>query len=206
MALNGPTGTDSEALRALWGGAELARLWGAARRRLERNGRMLAGRPVVVRDPPTATRDRVAALLGELRRPDGDLRVSLTRLDGALRASRFGLGLLDVLEALDGRPVGDRRAERDAARRARDGARRELWEAAGVVSNPLTCHVLVLNLPLAGDGRIARRLREAAAVGMAERLLLSQLRAESLDAAPLAGRTVRVCENPVVVERAEAAL
>lgn len=95
-------------VRALWGGPELAPLWEAARRRLERNGRVLGGRPVILRDPSTATRDRVAALLGELRQPTGDLRVSLARLDGALRASRFGLGLLEVLEALDGRPVGDR--------------------------------------------------------------------------------------------------
>jgi len=315
-------GSSARAAQALWGGLELAPLWEAARRRLERNGRVLGGRPVVVRDPSTDTRDRVAALLGELRRPAGDLHVSLARLDGALRASRFGLGLLDVLEALDGRPVGDRRAERAAAQRARDdarsdlaahpalrerpelaawvagldarsllppvehasersdavrgrpaeaapgrpsparqaldvlallpaegvnraelahrgvgdahaldddtalarlvlagiagllgtdpptgaGGRRELWEAAGVVANPLTCHLLVLNLPLGGDGRIARRLREAAALGVAERLLLSQLRAEPLDAAPLAGRTVRVCENPVLVERAETTL
>ena len=34
----------------------------------------------------------------------------------------------------------------------------------------------------------------------------SQVRAEPLDATPLAGRTVWVCENPVVTERAEAAL
>jgi uncharacterized protein (TIGR02679 family) len=63
-----------------------------------------------------------------------------------------------------------------------------------------------LNLPLAGNGRIARRLRDSAAEGTAERLLLSQVRAEPLDATPLAGRTVWVCENPVVTERAEAAL
>jgi uncharacterized protein (TIGR02679 family) len=294
------------ALRALWGGPELAPLWAAARRRLERNGRVPGGRPVVLRDPPLATRDRVAALLGELRRPAGDVPVSLARLDATLRSSRFGLGLVEVLEALDGRPVRDRRAERAAARDSllaarrelathpalhhhpklapwvdgldargllaavpglppparlaldvlaqlpADGvnraelahrvighakaldddapltrlvlagiasllgidaapagdasARRELWEAAGVVSNPLTCHALVLNLPLAGDGRIARRLRDSAAEGTAERLLLSQVRAEPLDATPLAGRTVWVCENPVVTERAEAAL
>ncbi|HZD71458.1 MAG TPA: TIGR02679 family protein [Actinomycetes bacterium] len=295
---------DPAELRGLWGGPELAPLWAAARRRLERNGRVFGGRPVVLRDPPLATRDRVAALLGELRRPTGDVPVSLARLDAALRASRFGLGLFEVLEVLDGRPVRDRRAERAAARdhlqAARDelaahpalldrpelaawvdgvdarslvgagagppparlaldvlallpadgvnraelahrvvgdahaldddsplgrlvlggiarllgtgappgdaSARRALWEAAGVVSNPLTCHALVLNLPLAGDGRIARRVRASAAEGVAERLLLSQLRAEPLDASPLAGRTVRLCENPVVTERAEAAL
>jgi uncharacterized protein (TIGR02679 family) len=301
----GPTASPA-ALRALWGGPELAPLWAAARRRLERNGRVSGGRPVVLRDPQLATRDRVAALLGELRRPTGDVPVSLARLDATLRASRFGLGLVEVLEALDGRPVRDRRAERAAARDSlraarrelaahpalhhhpelapwvdgldarsllaalpglppparlaldvlaqlpADGvnraelahrvlghakaldddapptrlvlagiasllgidaapagdasARRELWEAAGVVSNPLTCHALVLNLPLAGGGRIARRLRDAAAGGTAERLLLSQVRAEPLDATPLAGRTVWVCENPVVTERAEAAL
>jgi uncharacterized protein (TIGR02679 family) len=300
------TGTSAGPLRALWGGPELAPLWAAARQRLERNGRVLGGRPVVLHDPPLATRDRVAALLGELRRPTGNLPVSLARLDAALRASRFELGLVEVLEALDGRPVADRRAERTAARdglqaarrelaahpalqrhaalaawvdrldargvlapapgaapparRALDvlarlpaegvnraelahrmvgdahalnddtplsrlvlagiatmlgvgapaiadaSARRELWEAAGVVSNPLTCHALVLNLPLAGGGHIARRLRESAAEGTAERLLLSQLRGEPLDAAPLADRTVWVCENPVVTERAEAAL
>jgi uncharacterized protein (TIGR02679 family) len=295
-----------ETLRALWAGPELVPLWTAARRRLERNGRVLGGRPVVLRDPPLATRDRVAALLGELRRPTGDVPVSLARLDATLRASRFGLGLVEVLEALDGRPVRDRRAERAAARDSlrvarselathpalhhhpelapwvdaldargllaavpglppparlaldvlaqlpADGvnraelahrvigdahaldddapptrlvlagiasllgidaaplgdasARRELWEAAGVVSNPLTCHALVLNLTPAGDGRIARRLRDSAAEGTAERLMLSQVRAEPLDATPLAGRTVWVCENPVVTARAEAAL
>jgi uncharacterized protein (TIGR02679 family) len=301
--MSATTEATHAALRDLWGAPELAPLWAAARRRLERNGRILGGRAVVLRDPPLATRDRVAALLGELRRPTGDVPVSLARLDAALRSSRFGIGLIEVLEALDGRPVVDRRAERAAARdnlraarqelvvhpAVRDhpelaawvdgldarglialapgrsparlaldvlaripadginraelahhvvgdahalddeaplgrlvvrgiaallGAdvpgnatgRRELWEAAGVVSNPLTCHVLILNLPMAGDGRIARRLRESAADGTAERLLLSQLRAEPLDAAPLAGRIVRVCENPIVTERAEAAL
>ena len=301
--MSATTEATHAALRDLWGDPELAPLWAAARRRLERNGRILGGRAVVLRDPPLATRDRVAALLGELRRPTGHVPVSLARLDTALRSSRFGIGLIEVLEALDGRPVRDRRAERAAARDNLDAARqelavhpavrdhpelaawvddldtrgliapspgasparlaldvlaripadgvnrvelahqvvgdahaldddaplgrlvlsgiarllrtggpwdaagrRELWEAAGVVSNPLTCHVLVLNLPMAGDGRIARRLRGSAAEGTAERLLLSQLRAEPLDATPLAGRVVRVCENPVVTERAEAAL
>ena len=104
-----------EALRTV-GRPGLAPLWTAARERLERNGRVLGGRPVVLRDPLVATRDRVAALLGELRRPTGDVPVSLARLDAALRASRFGLGLLEVLEALDGQPVRDRRAERTAAK------------------------------------------------------------------------------------------
>jgi uncharacterized protein (TIGR02679 family) len=103
---------SAEALRALWGSAELAPLWAAARQRLERNGRVLSG--------------RVAALLGELRRPAGDVPVSLARLDATLRASRFGLGLLEVLEALDGRPVRDRGAERAAARDALQTARRKL--------------------------------------------------------------------------------
>ena len=291
-------------LRALWEVPELHPLWTAARRRLERNGWVLTGGPLVLPDPDLATRDRVAALLGELRRPAGDLRVSLARLDAALRATRFGVGLVEVLETLDGRPLANRPAERAAARGARDEAlralldhralaarpelaawarrldarallpqqsgrpapavtalevlaclpaegiglaelaqqaaggahrldadtplarlvlagvavllgagtpsdaagRRELWDAAGVVVNPLTAHVLVLNLPLGGPGAIAGRLREAAAAGVAERLLLSQLRREPPDATPLAGRRVRVCENPVVVERAEARL
>ncbi len=93
---------------------------------MERNGRVPGTRPVVLRDPPLATRDRVAALLGELRCPTGDVPVSLARLDAALRASRFGLGLVEALEALDGRPVRDRRAERAAARDSLLAARREL--------------------------------------------------------------------------------
>jgi uncharacterized protein (TIGR02679 family) len=108
--------------------------------------------------------------------------------------ARLVLGGIASLLGIDAAPVGEA------------SARREQWEAAGVISNPLTCHALVLNLPLAGDGRIARRLRESSALGAAERLLLSQVRTEPLDAAPLAGRTVWVCENPVVTERAEAAL
>jgi uncharacterized protein (TIGR02679 family) len=115
-------------------------------------------------------------------------------LDDDAPLTRLVLAGIASLLGIDAAPAGDA------------SARRELWEAAGVVSNPLTCHALVLNLPLAGDGRIARRLRDSAAEGTAERLLLSQVRAEPLDATPLAGRTVWVCENPVVTERAEAAL
>jgi uncharacterized protein (TIGR02679 family) len=97
----------------------LARVWSLARERLEDNGR-LAGL-VVLDDPTTDERMALSGLLGaRWKAPAGrPVRVSVVRLDRALRETRFGVGLLELLEALDERPVRSRPAERAATARTR---------------------------------------------------------------------------------------
>jgi hypothetical protein len=99
----------------------LRRLLFAARERYERNagpnGRLLLH---------DLTPDEAHALNGLLTPhapfvPGGDARIRLPRLDGVLRESRFAVSLEDALVAVDG-PLGNRRAEREAAAAARDAA------------------------------------------------------------------------------------
>ena len=114
-------GADSRAPLRL---PELVPLWDAARRRLERNGISLTGSPLAVAGLTPEGLDAVAGLLGRAR-ATGPVRVRLDELDRALRSSSVGAGLVEVLEDLGG-PLRDRRAERDAAARART----ELWDGA----------------------------------------------------------------------------
>jgi uncharacterized protein (TIGR02679 family) len=97
----------------------LAPLWVAARRRLEGNGGRLTEAPLVVTDLDAAGLDALAGILGTARPPAGPVRISLPKLDAALRRSVAGTGVVGVLEALGG-PLRDRRAERHAARMERD--------------------------------------------------------------------------------------
>jgi uncharacterized protein (TIGR02679 family) len=99
----------------------LRRLLFAARERFERNagpnGRLLLH---------DLTPDEAHALNGLLTPhlpfvPGGDARIRLPRLDAVLRESRFAVSLEDALVAVDG-PLGNRRAEREAAAAARDAA------------------------------------------------------------------------------------
>jgi len=104
---------------------ELARLWQAARRRLERNGLKITTSPMQLGDLGDAEIAAICALLSE-RRPSGNaVRVSLARLDTILRNSPAGVGVVEVLEALDG-SIDDRQARRSAERATRDGT----WDAA----------------------------------------------------------------------------
>ncbi|HKV09806.1 MAG TPA: TIGR02679 family protein [Thermoanaerobaculia bacterium] len=80
------------------------------------------------------------------------------------------------------------------------GERRTLWEQAGVVTDDLSCDVLVLGLVPAGEGPIAQGLRSFATAGEPVRLTLRQIAAGTLTFPP--GLKVRVCENPVVVAAA----
>lgn len=114
--------------------------------------------------------------------------------------------VLGASHALDtGRPVATLvlralavLADRPPPRSARE--RRELWEAAGVITDDLSCDVLVLGLAPIGGGRTGEGLRAFAAAGEPVRLTLRQLAADGLTFPP--DLTVRVCENPVVVAAA----
>ncbi len=101
---------------------ELARLWAAARDRLERNGRAITTAPLRLDDLSDAELDAICAALGRRRPADGVVKVSLRHLDVTLQHSAVGAGVVDTLEVMSG-PVRDRRAERAHARGARD----DLW-------------------------------------------------------------------------------
>lgn len=99
----------------------LRRLLFAARERFERNagptGRVLLDE---------LTPDEAHALNGLLTPqhafvPGGTVRIRLPRLDAVLRQSRFAVSLEEALVAVDG-PLGNRRAEREAATAARTAA------------------------------------------------------------------------------------
>lgn len=109
-----------------------APLWAAARRRVEANGLSLEGTPLTLKGLSVEEGDAVAGLLGVRRPTNGSLRVSLADLDGALRRSVVGLGLLEVLAAL-GAPLVDRRAAkgRGDAERARQWAELAAHPAVG---------------------------------------------------------------------------
>lgn len=104
----------------------LSQLWDRVHHRLERNGRVPAGRinlPYASDDE----RDALSLLTGRTvrRRTQGDVTVDLADVDTALRQSAAGCGLLDVVTALRG-PVADRRG----ARQQQLAAWEATWSAA----------------------------------------------------------------------------
>ncbi|MCA1683428.1 MAG: TIGR02679 family protein [Actinobacteria bacterium] len=76
--------------------------------------------------------------------------------------------------------------------------RRELLAAFGVLSDPISCAVTALNLPVAGDRLIAGMTRLAA--GRHLSLTLGNLISEPLS---LRAADVFICENPTVLAEAE---
>jgi len=115
---------DREELRRALDRPALERLWTAARGRFEHLGGVRGS----VRLPSVSEEERraVADLLGLRTLPRGEhLRLSLERLDRALRRSRFAVGLETVLTHLGG-PLRDRPAERESRQRHRA----ELWREA----------------------------------------------------------------------------
>ena len=102
----------------------LGSLWPVLRERLERNGLAVRGLVAVELDDDGA--DRLSGLLGRAVGA-GAVRVRLTELDGALRASAAGRGLVAVVAELTGGPLRNRPAERDAVR----AGRQELWAQLG---------------------------------------------------------------------------
>jgi len=99
----------------------LRRLLFAARERFERNGGP-HGRVVLALLSPEEAH-AFNGLLTPQRPfvPGSEARIKLARLDSLLRSSRFEVSLEDALVALDG-PLGNRRAEREAAAAARAAA------------------------------------------------------------------------------------
>jgi len=81
-------------------------------------------------------------------------------------------------------------------------ARRELWDAFGVILDDLASQVLVLALPASG-GPLGRWLTEAAALGTPFRITLHQLSSMPVT---LDVPAVYVCENPAVLRAAAAEL
>lgn len=152
------------ALHRALGRPELARVWAAARRRLEEGGDV---RSFTVADLSDPEAEALAQLLGSARPSRGRVRVSIEALDRALRDSRLGVGLRAALELLSG-PLADRRAERAAGLAARD----MMWSEAAA-------HPAVARHPeLVGwvdDLRRAGALaRAAAAAGAEEATLLAR--------------------------------
>lgn len=102
--------TDRDPVTALLADPGYAGLLARVRARLERGG-----------DPATmrlhglepAERAVLSDLLSSSRRVDADVTVRVEALDAALRGSRVGLGLVELLERTGG-PLSDRRAERAA--------------------------------------------------------------------------------------------
>jgi uncharacterized protein (TIGR02679 family) len=111
-------------IRALYAEPGLRRLFEAARERLERRDLDVGGW-VTIREPSADERRAIARTLGAPTLPYGDLRVSLADLDATLRAAAHGLGLPEVLAAMD-RPL----VARKAAAAQRRAARTALYEVA----------------------------------------------------------------------------
>lgn len=143
----------------------LARLWPAARERLERLGRV--GGTLTLADASEEERRAVANLLGLATVPPNPLRVPLARLDGALQGSGFAVSLPDALELLGG-PLRNRPAEREAQQRRREDLWRDaaadplLVERPGLEGWLQELRETGLLLRLAGDAANAQRLLEAA--------------------------------------------
>ncbi len=113
-------------LRSYLSRPDLARLWAAAREKLERLGRV--GGEAILPEATDAERQAIANLLGLKTLPRGSgrtVRVRLDALDAALSASRFAVDLPAAMAALFG-PLRDLPAER----RAEAGRREGIWRRA----------------------------------------------------------------------------
>ncbi len=106
-----------------------------------------------------------------------------------------GTLVLSAIRALAGRPF--------AAEGTAD-SRRAAWAAVGVHLDDLSSLVLCHGLPGEGRTALGRTLSSCRESGQPAVLTLRQLRChpEPLDAGPLRGTRVRICENPVVVAAA----
>lgn len=139
--------------------------------------------------------DQALAVLTALlaRRPETRLPVLARETLGSSHALDPGRPAATlVLRALA--LLHDRPPPRSAAER------RDLWQAAGVETDDLSCDVLALNLAPTGGGPVGDALRALAAAGEPARITLRQLAGSGLSFP--AGLRVRVCENPVVVAAA----
>ena len=141
----------SETTLGVLGLPELRALWLSARGRLELNGRTITSGSMELRDLSDAEVSSVCALLSRRRPPSNTVRVSLSELDAALRASSVGLGLIDSLEQTNG-PIIDRRAKRTAARtRVAD-----LWSIADAHPAARSAEVAQWLVSIRRRGRLTR--------------------------------------------------
>ena len=166
----------ADARTAAW--LERARGTGAlARRAYDDDGEALLACLDVMSElparPPEAIAVLAARLLGSAHALDAD------RPAGPL--------LVSLLAARQGRPAPSGAA-----------GRRELLATFGVLSDPISCAVTVLNLPVSGDGLVAGMTRLAA--GRHLSLTLGNLVCEPLT---LLASDVFVCENPTVLTETE---
>jgi uncharacterized protein (TIGR02679 family) len=122
-----------------------------------------------------------------------DLAVLAARLCGDAKALNDGKPLATlVLRAL---AVRD-----DVPTPANAAERRALWERYGVVCDPLSSHVLCLNLPLTANDAVGAAAAAHSKVGEPLRFTLRALRRFPPQFA--AAVTVYICENPAVVSAA----
>jgi uncharacterized protein (TIGR02679 family) len=159
---------------------------------------------------------------GLLKRLAGGDELGLGRRTLTLLANLLGRGSASVdIAALAAEHCGDAKALNDGRplatlvlrglcvlageEPARDAAaRRALWERFGVICDPLSSHVLCLNLPLEADTPLGVSAAAYAAAGEPMRLTLRQLR--RFPPRFRIKTTVYVCENPTVVSAAAEAL
>lgn len=126
-----------------------------------------------------------------------DLAVLAARCCGDAKALNDGKPLATLV--LRGLALSD-----DVPTPANATERRALWERHGVVCDPLSSHVLCLNLPLAADGPVGAAAAAHCDAGEPLRLTLRALRRfPPRFGAPV---TIYVCENPTVVSAAAEAL
>lgn len=102
---------------------ELARLWDKVHERLQRNEIAIRGH-VLIPDTTHAEREALSLLMGRAYSM-GRVNVALADLDGQLRASAAGRGLVDVVTELRGELVN-----KSAVRNARETERRQVWATA----------------------------------------------------------------------------
>lgn len=157
------------------------RLLDRLRRRLERGGRPAT---VLLRGLDRDERRALADLLGSTERVGAQVRVSLDEVDAALRSSRVGAGLVEVLEVLGG-PLADQRAERRTAERAWD----ELFaELAGGSDAPAWRRGWVAALRRGTLRRLTADVDDARHVAQQALSVLARLPADGVQLAVLAAR------------------
>lgn len=157
------------------------RLLDRLRRRLERGGRPAT---VLLRGLGPDERRALADLLGSTERVGAQVRVSIEAVDAALRSSRVGAGLVEVLEALGG-PLGDQRAERRTVERAWD----ELFgDLAGGPDAPAWRPGWVAALRRGTLRRLAADVEEGRHVAHQALSVLTHLPADGVQLAVLAAR------------------
>ena len=154
------------ALRARLGRPEYRALFAAIRQRLEDAGPELV-RTMTLEGLTPAERQAVADLHGWREVPGQRVRISLAKLDAALRSSAVGVGLIDAVVMLGG-PLADRRAARSAAAAACE----EMWSRAA--QHPAVSGRPALTAWLHELRALGLVVRAARSTGVAEEMLLGQ--------------------------------